>query len=163
MLMRTQLRWAGHVSRMEDLCLPKIVLYGELATSYRKRGAPKKRYKDFLKQHLSLGHIDCHQCGAFCQTEIWMLHAKAGHFSPYVQDALSTDIFSKDKPVPVRPETDPPLEKAMHISNSGNTPGIMRFRSKTTVQLEMKRGVRTDERNNSAVTKATEENGEEVL
>ncbi|KAJ7410863.1 hypothetical protein WISP_106036 [Willisornis vidua] len=39
MLMRTQLCWAGHVSRMENYRLPKIVLYGELAT----------------------GHIDCHQ------------------------------------------------------------------------------------------------------
>ncbi|KAJ7408048.1 hypothetical protein WISP_122961 [Willisornis vidua] len=61
MLMRTELRWAGHVSRMGDHRLPKIVLYGELATGCRKRGAPKKRYKDSLKQHLSLGHIDCHQ------------------------------------------------------------------------------------------------------
>ncbi|KAJ7409538.1 hypothetical protein WISP_113871 [Willisornis vidua] len=46
---------------MEDHRLPKIVLYGELATGCRKRGAPKKRYKDSLKEHLSLGHIDCHQ------------------------------------------------------------------------------------------------------
>ncbi|KAJ7408808.1 hypothetical protein WISP_118345 [Willisornis vidua] len=61
MLMRTQLSWAGHTSRMEDHRFPKIVLYGELATGCHKRGAPKKRYKDSLKQHLSLGRIDCHQ------------------------------------------------------------------------------------------------------
>ncbi|KAJ7405230.1 hypothetical protein WISP_140530 [Willisornis vidua] len=59
--MRTQLRWAGHVSRMEDHRLPKIVLCGELATGCRKRGAPKRRYKDSLKQYLSLGRIDCHE------------------------------------------------------------------------------------------------------
>ena len=46
MLMKSQLRWAGHVSRMEDHRLPKIVLYGELSTGHRDRGAPKKRYKD---------------------------------------------------------------------------------------------------------------------
>ncbi|KAJ7422842.1 hypothetical protein WISP_36456 [Willisornis vidua] len=61
MLMRTQLRWAGHISRMEDHHLLKIVLYGELATGCRKRGAPKRRYKDSLDKYLSLGHIDCHQ------------------------------------------------------------------------------------------------------
>ncbi|KAJ7422548.1 hypothetical protein WISP_37381 [Willisornis vidua] len=62
MLMRMQLRWARHVSRMEDhRGLPEIVLYGELAIGCLKRGALKKRYKDSLKQHLSLGHIDCHQ------------------------------------------------------------------------------------------------------
>ncbi|KAJ7425665.1 hypothetical protein WISP_22581 [Willisornis vidua] len=58
MLMRTQLHRAGHVSRMEDHPLSKIVLYGEPATSCHKRGVLKK---DSLKQHLSLGHIDCHR------------------------------------------------------------------------------------------------------
>ncbi|KAJ7427250.1 hypothetical protein WISP_08744 [Willisornis vidua] len=61
MLLRMQLRWAGHVFRMEDHRLPTVVLYGELATSCHNRGAPEKRYKDSLTQHLSLGHIDCHQ------------------------------------------------------------------------------------------------------
>ncbi|KAJ7411265.1 hypothetical protein WISP_103565 [Willisornis vidua] len=46
---------------MEDHHLPKIVLYVELVPSCSKRGAPKKRYKDSLKQYLSLGQIDCHQ------------------------------------------------------------------------------------------------------
>ncbi|KAJ7421869.1 hypothetical protein WISP_40751 [Willisornis vidua] len=59
MLMRMQLRWAGHISRMEDHRLPKIVLYGDLTTGCLKRGAPKRRYKDSLKQHLSPVHIDC--------------------------------------------------------------------------------------------------------
>ncbi|KAJ7425773.1 hypothetical protein WISP_21882 [Willisornis vidua] len=61
MLMRTQPCWAGHISRMEDHCLSKIVLCGELTTGCCKRGALKRRYKDSLKQYLSLGHIDCHQ------------------------------------------------------------------------------------------------------
>ena len=42
MLLRSQLRWAGHVHRMEDHRLPKITLYGELASGQRNRGAPKK-------------------------------------------------------------------------------------------------------------------------
>ncbi|KAJ7415836.1 hypothetical protein WISP_75833 [Willisornis vidua] len=54
MLIRTQLCWAGHVSRMEDRCLLKIVLYGELATGCHKRRALKKRYKDSLKNTSAL-------------------------------------------------------------------------------------------------------------
>ncbi|KAJ7427641.1 hypothetical protein WISP_05257 [Willisornis vidua] len=61
MLIRTQLHWTGHMSRMEDHRLLKIVLYGELSTSCHKEGDPKRRYKDSLKQYLSLGHIDYHQ------------------------------------------------------------------------------------------------------
>ena len=61
LLLKSQLRWAGHVSRMEDHRLPKIVLYGELATGHRDIGAPKKRYKDNLKKNLSACHIDHRQ------------------------------------------------------------------------------------------------------
>ena len=45
-LLKSHLRWAGHVSRMDDHQLPKIALYGEHSTGYCNRGAPKKRYKD---------------------------------------------------------------------------------------------------------------------
>ena len=61
MLLKSQLRWAGHVSRMEDNRLPKIALYGELSTGHRDRGAPKKRYKDSLKKSLDACHIDHRQ------------------------------------------------------------------------------------------------------
>ncbi len=61
MLLKSQLRWAGHVSRMDDHRLPKIALYGELSTGHRDRGAPKKRYKDCLKKSLGNCHIDHHQ------------------------------------------------------------------------------------------------------
>ena len=50
MLVKTQLCWAGHVSRMKDYHLPKIDLHGELASGHRTRGASKKRYKDALKK-----------------------------------------------------------------------------------------------------------------
>ncbi|XP_069766640.1 uncharacterized protein [Narcine bancroftii] len=61
MLLKTQLRWVGHISRMEDHRLPKIVFYGELSTGHRDRGASKKRYKDCLKKSLGACHIDHHQ------------------------------------------------------------------------------------------------------
>jgi exonuclease III len=60
-LMKIQLRWVGHVSRMEDHRLPKIALYGELSSGHRGRGAPRKRYKDSLKKTLSTCGIDHHQ------------------------------------------------------------------------------------------------------
>ena len=56
-LLRCQLRWAGHVCRMEDSRLPKRLLYGELTTGSRSRGRPLKRFKDTLKQSLALCKI----------------------------------------------------------------------------------------------------------
>ncbi|KQL59938.1 hypothetical protein AAES_15415 [Amazona aestiva] len=72
MLLKTQLHWAGDVSRMEDDHLPKFVFYSELATGCHKGSASKRRYKDSLKEYLSLGHIDYHQLSTLASSrEIW--------------------------------------------------------------------------------------------
>lgn len=39
LLLQCQLHWESHVSRKEDNCLPKIVLYGEVSTSKRNKGS----------------------------------------------------------------------------------------------------------------------------
>uniref|UniRef100_K7EZV3 Reverse transcriptase domain-containing protein n=1 Tax=Pelodiscus sinensis TaxID=13735 RepID=K7EZV3_PELSI len=61
MVLKIQLRWAGHIARMENHRLPKIVLYGELSSGYRDIGAPRKRYKDSLKKSLTACCIDHRQ------------------------------------------------------------------------------------------------------
>ena len=50
-LLKQQLRWAGHVARIEDSRMPEAVLFGELKAVTRNRGAPKKRYKLSLAKH----------------------------------------------------------------------------------------------------------------
>lgn len=72
MLLKNQLRWAGHVSRMEDHRLPKIALYGELASGHRDRGAPKKRYKDTLRKSLKACNINQNEWSTLAQDRgIW--------------------------------------------------------------------------------------------
>jgi len=48
-----RLRWAGHVSRMEDNRLPKQVLYSELPDAHRPIGRPKLRFRDMLQRDLN--------------------------------------------------------------------------------------------------------------
>jgi hypothetical protein len=53
-----QLRWVGHLLRMQDNRLPKCVLYSELEHGARSKGGPKKRFKDSLKvvmENLNIG------------------------------------------------------------------------------------------------------------
>lgn len=51
-LLSRQLRWVGHVCRMDNSRLPKAIFYGELREGKRKTGCPRKRFKDQTKRHL---------------------------------------------------------------------------------------------------------------
>lgn len=53
-----RLRWTGHILRMNDDRLPRQMLYSELCTGTRPRGAPLKRYKDQLKQTMKMTNIN---------------------------------------------------------------------------------------------------------
>ena len=46
------IRWAGHVTRMDNSRIPKIVMYSELRVGSRSVGGQKLRFKDVLKRNL---------------------------------------------------------------------------------------------------------------
>ena len=52
-LMKSQLRWVGHVVRMENNRLPKIMMYGQLERFPRPEGRPLLRFKDKLKSNIN--------------------------------------------------------------------------------------------------------------
>ena len=56
-LTASQLRWTGHIIRMNDNRFPKAVFYGELAKGKRLHGGQRLRYKDVVKRHLKATHI----------------------------------------------------------------------------------------------------------
>ena len=57
MLLKSCLRWTGHVIRTEDHSIPKQLLFGELEQVHRKQGHPRKRYKGTVKVGLKLCNI----------------------------------------------------------------------------------------------------------
>ncbi|XP_063585355.1 uncharacterized protein LOC134762738 [Penaeus indicus] len=57
MLSQSQLRWSGHVTRMDDSRLPKQLFHAELSTGKRHRSGQRKRYKDSLKSTLKSYNI----------------------------------------------------------------------------------------------------------
>ena len=58
LLTQSQLRWSGHLVRMQDNRLPKRLFYSELSEGHSSRGRPKLRYKDTLKKSLQKCDID---------------------------------------------------------------------------------------------------------
>nr|VZI16970.1 unnamed protein product [Spirometra erinaceieuropaei] len=57
-LRQIQLRWSGHLVRMDDERLPKRLFYGDVATGSRRQGGPIRRYKDTLKSSLKCLQIN---------------------------------------------------------------------------------------------------------
>nr|VZI06720.1 unnamed protein product [Spirometra erinaceieuropaei] len=57
-LRQMQLRWNGHLVRMDDERLPKRLFYGDVATGSRRQGGRIRRYKNTLKSSLKLLQIN---------------------------------------------------------------------------------------------------------
>lgn len=57
-LMRRQLRWCGHVSRMADDRIAKRIFFSELQDGKRKHGGQFLRFKDVQKRHMKRCDID---------------------------------------------------------------------------------------------------------
>ena len=50
--MKKRLRWLGHVLRMKDDRLPKIVLFGQPSGATRKAGRPRLGWEDVINKDL---------------------------------------------------------------------------------------------------------------
>ena len=73
------LRWAGHLSRMDEKRLPKIVFYGERTDGTRPVGRPKKRHKDHLKSVLKSCRVEPNQFETLAANrEGWRAAVSAG-------------------------------------------------------------------------------------
>jgi transcription termination factor 2 len=100
-LRRTQLRWAGHVSRMSNSRLPKMLLFGELKHGARSRGGQKKRYKDTLKANMKEVSIDYNRWEALASDRSrWrscIAHATTSYEANRINDAKRKRAARKER------------------------------------------------------------------
>ena len=57
-LIEKNLRWLGHVQRMENDRLPRQLLYSQLCEGKRNQGRPRLRFKDVVKRNMKHREID---------------------------------------------------------------------------------------------------------
>lgn len=82
-IIKSQLRWTGHLVRMDINRIPKQIFYSELANGKRTLGAPKKRYKEVLKSNLKKSSIDTENWESLAaDRSAWRgaIHEGARHF-----------------------------------------------------------------------------------
>ena len=58
MIIKSQLRWSGHIARMLIDRIPKQIFYGEVESGQRPRGGQMKRYRDVLKSSMKASEIN---------------------------------------------------------------------------------------------------------
>ena len=63
MIMKSCLRWVGHIVRMDDGRLPRQLFYGEMWEGKRRALKPKKRFKDTIKYFLKQSGLSVDQWG----------------------------------------------------------------------------------------------------
>ncbi|KAG7305056.1 hypothetical protein JYU34_010512 [Plutella xylostella] len=104
MLMKAQLRWCGHVVRMEDDRLPKAVFYSQLSKGARTVGGQHLRYKDVLKRHITASGIppDSWEKAAHNRNE-WRstVHSRVNEFEKARLETLDSNrLQRKTRPKP---------------------------------------------------------------
>ena len=71
-IIKAQLRWTGHVIRMDESRIPCQLFYGELTEGKRNPGRHKKRYKDNLKAKPQIGRHRTEETGDCYKQQVWM-------------------------------------------------------------------------------------------
>ena len=59
--------WLGHVRRMEDVCIPKYILYSELAKGKKTTGRRHLRYIDVCKSDIKAFDFDVNSWEEFAE------------------------------------------------------------------------------------------------
>ena len=120
MLNQAQLRWSGHVTRMDDSRLPKELFHAELSTGKRHKGGQRKRYKDVLKSTLKASDIPVDEWQILAQDRLaWRAAVRDGtkKFEDSRLQSLDDKRLARKNRVP-DPSTAVPCQKCGKICAS---------------------------------------------
>ena len=112
MLNQAQLRWSGHVTRMDDSRLPKQLFHAELSTGKRHKGGQRKQYKDVLKSTLKACNIPVDEWQVLAQDRLaWRAAIRKGtkHFERSRLQSLDDKRSARKNRVP-NPSTAVPCQ-----------------------------------------------------
>ena len=119
-LKKAQLRWCGHVARIEDYHLPKQLFFADLSQGKRHMGGQKKRYKNTLKALLKTFSVPTDRClnAALCRVT-WRSTINKGTTlfeRDCLQSLVEKRMAKKNSHQPKKCCNLPPMRQTLHIS-----------------------------------------------
>ena len=120
MLNLGQLRWSGHVTRMDVSRLPKQLFHAELSTGKRHKSGQRKWYKDVLKSTLKAYNIPVDEWQVLAQDRLaWRvaIHKGTKHFERSRLQSLDDKRSARKNRVP-NPSTAVPCQLCSKICAS---------------------------------------------
>ncbi|BHF65390.1 hypothetical protein SprV_0200840000 [Sparganum proliferum] len=112
-----QLRWSGHLVRMDDERLPKRLFYGDVATGSRRQGGQIRRYKYTLKSSLKRLQINSTNWEELAlDRPTWRRTVKRGA-AIYEANciAVAKEIFGSTAPLELHQPSPPPASSSSSL------------------------------------------------
>ncbi|BHF77959.1 hypothetical protein SprV_0602106900 [Sparganum proliferum] len=125
MLRQMQLRWSGHLVRMDDERLPKRLFYGDVATSSRRQGRPIRRYKDTLKSSLKRLQINPTNWEELAlDRPIWRRTVKTGAAIDEANRIAAAKVKREARKSQVRPVHTRTHNRSQHVLDANGHSGL---------------------------------------
>jgi len=131
MIFEIQMRWTGHVVRMDDSRLPKRLLYGVLKDGKRPWKHPRKRYKDCVKDYCKVLDLGENWEKETMDRDSWRMLVKTG-VKQFETERIENEVFKRS----LRKDVNPDLPEDVQLWSCNHCPRMLKSKAGLTNHLK---------------------------
>ena len=124
MIFEIQMRWTGHVVRMDDSRLPKRLLYGVLKDGKRPWKRPRKRYKYCVKDYCKVLDLGENWEKETMDRDSWRMLVKTG-VKQFETERIENEVFKRS----LRKDVNPDLPEDVQLWSCNHCPRMLKSKA----------------------------------